>query len=122
MADTGFPQEQEPGALIATSDIVNPFGSNSTIDLTRLISAAQATTLAINNLNSSLAVTGTILGAIKDAVVAGGGGSSATVSWATPPFSSSSAGTVGQISSDGSFFYVCVGTNFWCRVAVSTPF
>jgi hypothetical protein len=119
MADSGFPQEQEPSSLIATSDIVNPFGSNSTIDLTRLISSAQATTLAINNLNSSLSVTGTILGAIKDAMAAGGG-SGGVVSWVTPPLSSSSTGTVGQLASDGVFFYVCAGTNLWRRVAISS--
>lgn len=122
MAETGFPQEKGPDALVATSDIVNPFGGNSTIDLTRLISAAQATTLAINNLNNSLAATGTVLGNIKDAIATGSGSGGGTVTWVTPPFSSSSAGTVGQIASDGIYFYMCVGTNFWCRVAVTTPF
>jgi hypothetical protein len=119
MADTGFPQEQDPSSLIATSDIVNPFGSNSTIDLTRLISSAQATTLAINNLNSSLAVTGAILGAIKDAIAAGGS-SGGAVSWVGVPSSASSTGTAGQIASDGAFFYVCASTNLWFRVALST--
>lgn len=122
MAETGFPQEKGPSDLIATSDITNPFGGNSTIDLTRLIHAAQATTIAINNLNGGLSNTGAVLANIKDAIVAGGSGSGGTVSWVTPPFSSSSAGTVGQIASDGIYFYMCVGTNFWCRVAVTTPF
>lgn len=120
MADTGFPQEKGPSALIATSDLVNPFGSNSTIDLTRLISASQATTLAINNLNGSLAVTGTILVAIK-AAVAAGSGSGGTAAWVTPPLTSSSTGIGGQIAYDASFFYVCIGTNLWRRVAIS-PF
>jgi hypothetical protein len=117
--DTGFPQEKGPSALIPTSDIINPFGGNSTVDLTRLISAAQATTLAINNLNHGLAAMDTILAAIKDVIVAGSS-SGGTVEWVSPPSSTSSVGTVGQLASDGVFFYVCAGTNFWCRVAVST--
>lgn len=118
-SETGFPRETGPDQLIATSDIVNPFGGNSTVDLTRLISAAQATTLAINNLNGGLAAMDAVLGAIKDAIVAGTG-SGGTVSWVTPPLSSSSVGAVGQMASDGLFFYVCAGTNLWRRVAISS--
>lgn len=116
--DTGFPQEKGPSALIPTSDIVNPFGGNSTVDLTRLISAAQATTLAINNLNNGLATMDTVLSAIKDAIITGSG-SGGSVGWVTPPLSSSSVGAGGQIAYDASFFYVCIGINLWRRVAIS---
>lgn len=68
MATNGFPQEQPPTAFRATSDEVNPFGGNATVDLTRLISASQATTLAINNLNVSIATINSTLNDILDEI------------------------------------------------------
>jgi hypothetical protein len=38
----------------------------------------------------------------------------------TAPATSNSAGTTGQISIDANFIYVCVATNTWKRVALST--
>jgi hypothetical protein len=37
-----------------------------------------------------------------------------------PPTSSTAAGTVGQISWDANYIYVCVNTNTWKRVALTT--
>lgn len=119
MAETGFPQEKGPNALLATSDIVNPFGGNSPLDLTRLISAAQATTLAINNLNSSLVAMDTVLGRIKDAIIAANSVPSTAISWVSPPFNSTAPGAPGAIAYDASFFYVCVGFNDWRQVALT---
>lgn len=65
MATNGFPQEQPPAAFSVTVDEKTPFGGNATIDLTRLISAAQATTLAINNLNTSIAAINSTLDEIR---------------------------------------------------------
>lgn len=64
----GFPQERPPAAFSITPAESNPFGGNATIDLTRLVSAAQATTLAINNLNASITAINSTLGDILDAI------------------------------------------------------
>jgi len=37
-----------------------------------------------------------------------------------PPASSSDTGTIGQIKIDGNYIYVCVGTNSWKRVALTS--
>lgn len=65
MANNGFPQELPPAAFKATPDETNPFGGNATVDLTRLISAAQATTLAINNLSGTIAAINSTLDDIR---------------------------------------------------------
>jgi hypothetical protein len=36
------------------------------------------------------------------------------------PASATSAGIQGQIAEDDNFFYVCIATNTWKRVAIST--
>ena len=64
----GFPQERPPAAFDITPAESNPFGGNATVDLTRLISASQATTLAINNLNASIATINSTLNDILDAM------------------------------------------------------
>lgn len=38
------------------------------------------------------------------------------------PSSSSDTGTTGQFAWDGSFFYVCIATNSWARVAIAGGF
>lgn len=38
----------------------------------------------------------------------------------SPPVSSSSVGTAGQISYDSDYFYICIGTNSWKRVEISS--
>ncbi len=38
--------------------------------------------------------------------------------WVTAPAHNTSAGTVGQIAQDGSFFYVCTASSTWARVAI----
>jgi hypothetical protein len=35
------------------------------------------------------------------------------------PGSSNSSGTIGQMAYDSSYFYICVGTNQWKRIAAS---
>jgi len=40
----------------------------------------------------------------------------------TPPVSSSSAGTPGQIAYNSSYIYVCIATNTWVRASVSNSF
>jgi hypothetical protein len=65
---SGFPQELPPAAFKVTSDQINPFGGNATVDLTRLISVSQATTLAINNLSSSIAAINSTLDDIRIAI------------------------------------------------------
>jgi hypothetical protein len=37
-----------------------------------------------------------------------------------PPVSSTASGTTGQISWDANYIYVCVNTNTWKRVALTT--
>ena len=37
-----------------------------------------------------------------------------------PPVSSTATGTVGQISWDANYIYICVNTNTWKRVALTT--
>jgi Bacteriophage T4 gp9/10-like protein len=37
-----------------------------------------------------------------------------------PPLTSTSAGTTGQISWDANYIYICVNTNTWKRVALTT--
>lgn len=39
---------------------------------------------------------------------------------ASVPASATATGVVGQISFDASYFYVCVATNVWKRVAITT--
>lgn len=39
---------------------------------------------------------------------------------ASVPASATATGTIGQISFDASYLYVCVATNVWKRVAIST--
>lgn len=36
------------------------------------------------------------------------------------PLSATAAGSVGQVALDANYFYVCVNTNTWKRVALST--
>lgn len=50
------------------------------------------------------------------AEAAGGGGIPV---WVTPPVSSSAAGVAGQMAYDADYFYVCVATNTWRRVALN---
>ena len=38
----------------------------------------------------------------------------------SPPTSSTAAGVVGQISWDANYIYICVNTNTWKRVALTT--
>jgi hypothetical protein len=68
MATNGFPQEQAPAAFSVTPGEANPFGGNAVVDLTRLISAAQATTQAINNLSSSISAINSTLDDIRIAL------------------------------------------------------
>jgi len=42
------------------------------------------------------------------------------LSWVGAPASASATGTAGQVAYDASYFYVCVDTDTWCRVAIST--
>ena len=42
------------------------------------------------------------------------------LSWVNAPASASATGTTGQVAYDASYFYVCVDTDTWCRVAIST--
>lgn len=37
-----------------------------------------------------------------------------------PPATAASNGTAGQVAMDSGFIYVCVATNTWKRVAIST--
>lgn len=40
--------------------------------------------------------------------------------WVTVPTSATAAGTAGQVARDSSYLYVCVATNTWKRVALSS--
>ena len=40
--------------------------------------------------------------------------------WVTAPSTASSTGVVGQIARDTDYLYVCVATNTWKRVSLST--
>lgn len=42
------------------------------------------------------------------------------INWVTPPTSVTSEGTPGDISYDGNFLYLCVGTNSWRRVTLNS--
>jgi hypothetical protein len=53
---------------------------------------------------------------ISGAAAGGGGG----VTWTTPPPTHKNyAGTQGQISFDNTYYYICIETNEWRRVAIS---
>ncbi len=45
-------------------------------------------------------------------------GSSGQITWSTPPAAANSPGTTGQVSYDGSYFYVCTATNTWIRAVL----
>ncbi len=83
------------------ADDINPFGGGSSVNLTQLATAAQATTQAINNLNQTLA-------------------SFLPLIFVGAPAATTSAGTAGQVAYDTGFFYVCIATNTWRRTALST--
>ncbi len=53
---------------------------------------------------------------LSDNITGGGGGG---VTWVTPPATSTSSGTAGQIARDDSYFYIAVATNTWVRAAMS---
>lgn len=40
--------------------------------------------------------------------------------WVTVPASATATGTAGQVARDSSYLYVCVATNTWKRVGLST--
>jgi len=40
--------------------------------------------------------------------------------WATVPSTATSTGTAGQVARDSSYLYVCIATNTWKRVALSS--
>jgi hypothetical protein len=40
--------------------------------------------------------------------------------WTSVPSTSSSTGVAGQISYDGTYFYLCSATDTWLRVAIAT--
>lgn len=43
----------------------------------------------------------------------------AKLSFVPVPATSASNGTAGQVAADASFFYLCIATNVWRRVAVA---
>lgn len=83
------------------ADDFNQFGSGSTVNLTQLATAAQATTQAINNLNQTIA-------------------NFLPLIFVGAPASAGSPGTAGQVAYDTGFFYVCTAHNVWKRVAIAT--
>jgi hypothetical protein len=40
--------------------------------------------------------------------------------WVTAPSTASSTGVVGQVAKDTNYLYICVATNTWKRVGLST--
>lgn len=40
--------------------------------------------------------------------------------WATVPATASATGTAGQVARDTDYLYICVSTNTWKRVSLST--
>lgn len=38
--------------------------------------------------------------------------------WTTPPPHDNSPGVTGQMASDGTYLYICTGTNTWARTAI----
>jgi hypothetical protein len=40
--------------------------------------------------------------------------------WVSPPATSTSTGTAGQFSANATYFYICIATNTWRRVATET--
>ena len=42
------------------------------------------------------------------------------VSWQPAPATATSTGIAGQIAYDSGFLYICIQTNVWKRVAIST--
>lgn len=45
--------------------------------------------------------------------------SRAGTSWTAPPVTATSSGTSGQVAYDANYFYICVATNTWRRVAIA---
>ena len=44
----------------------------------------------------------------------------AILTFVTVPTSPTSTGTKGQVAEDASYFYICIATNTWKRIAYST--
>ena len=40
--------------------------------------------------------------------------------WKPAPATATSAGIAGQVAYDSGFFYICIATNTWKRVAIAT--
>ncbi len=53
---------------------------------------------------------------LADNLSGGGGGG---IVWVTPPATSTSPGTAGQVAYDSQYFYAATGTNQWTRTALS---
>lgn len=75
-------------------------GGGAPVNIALLVQASQATTQAINALTVAV--------------------NTKFPDWVTVPASASASGTAGQVAYDSSFFYVCISTNTWKRVAIAT--
>ena len=74
--------------------------------------------LLSNSVTSVAGRTGNVILTVNDIV----GFSSLSLTTATAPTSSSSAGTKGQVIVSGSFMYVCTAANTWVRSSITTSF
>jgi hypothetical protein len=100
----------------ATTQTVGIYNSNplSTLDVYGTFNSSGAATFG-----STIIATGAISGT---SITASSGliGASLRVTSSSTPSASNSTGTLGQISWDTSYIYVCTATNTWKRAALST--
>lgn len=99
----------DPNLIDLQSQITNNLNSTNASVGGVQTQIKQVTLVIDGELNSLTAAFNTL-----QAFVQSGG----SVIFVTPPASSSSTGTAGQMSYDANFFYVCVATNTWRRVSI----
>lgn len=69
----------------------------------------------LDTINSTQAQGVQYLGLIYQALLA-----MQTLNFVPVPATATSSGTAGQVAADTSFLYICVATNVWRRVAISS--
>lgn len=68
----------------------------------------------LDTINSTQAAGVQVLGQIYKALLGG------FTNFVPAPASAAAAGTAGQVAIDSGFIYICIATNTWKRVAIST--
>ena len=101
----------DPNLIDLQSQITNNLNAQNSAEAAMQTQIKQVTLTLEGELNTLTAA----FNALKAFVLSGG-----SVIFVTPPSSSSSTGTPGQLAFDTNYLYVCVAVNTWRRVAVGT--